>query len=97
MKNYNKMYNEPEFETTEFIDVVEEPAPDPAHLPEELGKVNAREVYIREAPFKDSEHLGTVKRDDCLIVLGRENDFLKIETQDGVHAYIMEQFVDIVN
>lgn len=101
MKNYNKMYDEPEFTTAEFVDEVtveETPtySPEPT-AKEEIGTVNAREVYIRRGPSKNEDHLGTVKKGDCLIVLGRENNFLKVETQDGVQAYIMEQFVDITN
>lgn len=95
MKNYNKMYDEPEFTTAEFAEEVEiapEPEPQPNH---ELGVVNAREVYIREGASKDFDHVGTVKKGDTLIILGREGGFLKIETDDGVQAYIMESFVDV--
>ena len=93
MKNYNKFYSEPEFEgTAEFMEEVET-APEPAM--QELGKVNAREVYIRQGPGKDYDHIGTVKKGQELIVLGRDGDFLKVETEDGTVAYIMEGFVDI--
>ena len=94
MKNYNKMYDEPRFkETAEFAEEVEV---DPEPSKEELGVVNAREVYIRKGPGKDYEHVGTVKKDDELIILDSEDGFLKIETQDGVMAYIMESFVDVI-
>lgn len=92
-KNYNKMYNEPELTTAEFMEeaeIISEPKPT-----QEFGTVNAREVYIRRGPSKDEDHVGTVKKGDSLIVLGRENDFLKIETEDGKQAYIMESFVDV--
>lgn len=98
MKNYNKYYDEPEFTTTaEFEDTYQEtviePQPDPA-TKEELGIVNAREVYLRQGPGTEYEHVGTAKKGDCLIIFERVNDFLKVENQDGVQAYIMERFVD---
>lgn len=93
MKNYNKMYDEPEFETAEFIEEVEV---EPAYTPtQEFGRVNAREVYIRKGPGKDYEQIGTVKKDAPIIILGHEGNFLKIETEDGTIAYIMESFVDV--
>lgn len=98
MKNYNKMYDEPEFETAEFIEEVtangfemEQP------VTEKIGVVNAREVYIRDGASTSCDHIGTVKRGEELIVLGHDGDFLKIETKDGVQAYIMDLFVDIVD
>lgn len=95
-KNYNKMYKEPEFRTAEFLDEEVQETSEPEPAKEEIGIVNAREVYIRKGPGKDFEHVGTVKKDEELIVLSREGDFLKVETQDGVTAYIMESFVDVV-
>lgn len=97
MKNYNKMYDEPDFKTAEFIEDVEvqvepEPTPEPT---QEIGIVTAREVYIRKGPGKDYEHVGTVRKGEMLIVLERDNDFLYVETQDGIKAYIMESFVSI--
>lgn len=92
MKNYNKMYEDPFIEPIEPITVEETVEETPV---QEFGTVNAREVYIRKGPGKEFEHVGTVIRDEELIVLGREGDFLKIETQDGTVAYIMESFVTI--
>lgn len=95
MKNYNKFYDEPAFETAEFIDEVEvkqEPAQEPA---QELGVINAREVYIRKGPGKNYESIGTVKKGETVIVLETAGDFLFIETEGGTKAYIMETFVDI--
>lgn len=95
-KNYNKMYNEPEFTTAEFMEEVETTTePEPETTTTELGTVNAREVYIRRGPSKSEDHVGTVKKGDILTVLDREGDFLKIETEDGTQAYIMESFVTI--
>lgn len=92
-KNYNKMYDEPEFTTAEFMEVAEpEPTPEPK---QELGTINAREVYIRKGPGKHFDHVGTVKKGDEVIVLTRDGDFLQVETQDGTQAYIMESFVTI--
>lgn len=93
MKNYNKMYDEPSFETFEEETEVIQETPLPRR--DELGTVNAREVYIRKGPGKDFEHIGTVKQGDVLTILDREGDFLKIETEDGAEAYIMESFVDV--
>lgn len=93
MKNYNKMYDEPSFETFEEEAEVIQETPIPSK--EEIGTVNAREVYIRKGPGKDFEHIGTVKKGDMLTILDREGDFLKVETENGVEAYIMEGFVDI--
>lgn len=93
MKNYNKFYDEPQGLVEEETVIEEIPAPEPA---QEFGIVNAREVYIRQGPGKDYDHVGTVKKGDELIVLTREGDFLKVETQEGLVAYIMEAFVDIV-
>lgn len=93
MKNYNKIYNEPKFETAEFMEeTVYEPAPQSIHS---FGKVNAREVYIRKGPGTDFEPVGTVKEGDELIIISHQDNFLEIETEDGTHAYIMESFVDI--
>ena len=93
MKNYNKMYDEPMgLEEEETVIVQEKPLP---YVKDELGTVNAREVYIRQGPSKDYEHVGTVKKGDTLIILEREGDFLKVETEDGTQAYIMESFVTV--
>lgn len=99
MKNYNKMYDEPHFETAEFVEesnayfTDQNPIIDP--VKDEIGIVNAREVFIRQGPGTNYDHIGTVKKGDEVIVLGREEDFLKIETEDGTQAYIMERFVDV--
>lgn len=93
MTNYNKIYDEPVFENFEDDTTVIQETP--ISHKEEIGTVNAREVYIRMGPGKDFEHIGTVKKGDVLTVLDREGDFLKVETEDGVEAYIMEGFVDI--
>lgn len=104
------MYDESEFTTTaEFLDEnitaefksdVFDETPSVVMASEDfseetLGTVNAREVYIRKGPEKHFDAIGTVKLGDIVTVLGRDGNFLKIETPDGVEAYIMESFVTV--
>lgn len=101
MNDYSKMYHKPKFveetEVEEFEEITPDPEPEPQPQPnkEDIGTVNAREVYIRKGPDKSFEHVGTVKKGDQVIVLSREGNFLHIETEDGTQAYIMESFVTI--
>lgn len=98
--NYSTIYDNPELgqdfplEMEEELTVtVTEPEPETA---QEIGTVNAREVYIRKGPGKEFETNGTVLSGEELIVFGTEKDFLKVETSDGRTGYIMQQFVTIV-
>lgn len=108
MKNYNKMYDEPEFTGTAEIqeDIIEiesdifDETPSVVLATEDfsdepLGSINAREVYLREGPEKYFDPVGTVKIGEIVTVLGRDGDFLKVRTQDGLEAYIMKSFVTI--
>lgn len=96
MTNYSDYYEGPlgqdfpeEVQTVEEV-TVEEPI-----STERIGKVNSREVYIRMNPDVDHDPLGTVKKGEELIILGEENGFYKIETEDGVKGYIMSGYVDL--
>lgn len=94
--NYNTIYDDQgPIDTYESIDavMVEDVTPAPA---DKIGKVNAREVYIREGAGKNYDPVGTVKQDDEVLIYGEENGFYMIETSNGKQGYVMETFVDII-
>lgn len=99
MNDYSKIYKHPNdmkmSEPTPAFSTSQPVKPNPPAPKEDLGIINAREVYIRKGPGKEFEPVGTVKKGDQVIVLNRENNFLKIETNDGVTAYIVESFVTV--
>lgn len=99
MTNYSHYYDEPfgqDFPIEEVIEQVEliDETPEPTPV-EQIGVVNAREVYIRMNAGLNNEPLGTVKKGDELLILGHEGGFYKIETEDGLVGYIMDGFVDV--
>lgn len=102
MNDYSKIYNNQnrsvEKQTTEVINQPKQEAPAnpvPNTKKEDLGVINSREVYIRKGPGKEYDPVGTVKKDDQVIILEHKDNFLKIETEDGTQAYIMKTFVTI--
>lgn len=93
--NYNKVYDEQPIEETFVEETVVEETP-VSTTPSKIGIVNTREVYIRSQATKESEPVGTVKKDEEVFIYGNEDYFYKIETSDGKQGYVMECFVDVV-
>ena len=64
-----------------------------------VGEVNVREdsaLSLRQGPGTNYEKIGQVYRGDQLDILEEQNGWYKVQTYDGVEAWVSAEYVNIV-
>lgn len=102
--NYNKAYKQDRKKNEEVVETVvedkvqEEVKEDskPTFV-EYIGWVaNAEQVYMREAPTKESESITIVDEGTELMILDDSNEeWYKVCNPSGIEGYIMKKFVAV--
>lgn len=102
--NYNKAYKQDRKKNEEVVETVAEEKiqeeitedSEPTFV-EYIGHVaNAEQVYMREAPSKESESITIVNEGTELLILDdSDEEWYKACNPSGVEGYIMKKFVAI--
>ena len=64
-----------------------------------VGEVNVREdsaLSLRQGPGTNYERIGQVYRGDQLDILEEQNGWYKVQTYDGVEAWVSAEYVNII-
>lgn len=93
MENYSKYY-EDDLAPVDIEEEIEEVQEDPIVI----AKVKAEQLYLREAPTKDSEPVTILKMDQELMIdqsIDPDSEWVHVCTEKGAEGYVMKFFISL--
>lgn len=98
MENYNKMFNlaKEEAEVIDAVQTLEKITEEPEEYL--MGKVTAKELYVRTAPSKDAKPYESTLKQNAEVMIDESkstDDFYSVTTESGIEGFCMKQFIAV--
>lgn len=109
MKDYSKIYEskdvykikhdiekeEIEDEVKELTKISEGIVEDDSNI-DKMGRIIPDALYIRKGPGKDYETIGTLSKDDQILISNTIDGWYEVYTSSGIEGFVMSKFVEII-
>lgn len=63
---------------------------------DKMGRIIPDALYIRKGPGKDYETIGTLSKDDQILISNTIDGWYEVYTSSGIEGFVMSKFVEII-